>query len=143
MAETPRLIEETRGLDFGAGFYLTSDALQAERFSEIIVHRRKSGVATVNVYDFDMETAENTLTVRRFEKADADWLQYVAENRQKIYDGVNYDIVIGAVANDTVMPAIQLFLGGFLSVEATLVGCIPIFGVKKTQTVWPFERLLQ
>ena len=31
--EIPRLIGQTRGLDFGAGFYLTSSQLQAERFS--------------------------------------------------------------------------------------------------------------
>jgi len=35
--------------------------------------------------------------------------------------GETYDIVIGAVANDTVMPAIQAFFGGFISEEATLV----------------------
>jgi hypothetical protein len=32
-----------------------------------------------------------------------------------------YDIVIGAVANDRVMPTIQLFLGGFIDEETTLI----------------------
>jgi len=50
IVEEPRLIEQTRGLDFGAGFYLTTDQAQAVRFSGIVVKRRKSGVATVNVY---------------------------------------------------------------------------------------------
>ena len=31
--EKPRLIEQTRGLDFGAGFYLTTNETQAVRFS--------------------------------------------------------------------------------------------------------------
>lgn len=119
--EKPQLIEQTRGLDFGAGFYLTTNEVQAVRFSEVIVNRRQSGFATVSIYNFDMEAAEKTLAVRRFESADAKWLRFVTDNRLKIYDGDIYDIVIGAVANDTVMPAIQAFLGGFINEEATLI----------------------
>jgi hypothetical protein len=119
--EKPRLIGQTRGLDFGAGFYLTTSAAQAERFSEIVVNRRKSGTATVSVYDFDMTTADRTLAVRRFTSAHADWLRFVVDNRRKTYHGKDYDIVIGAVANDTVMPTIQAFIGGFIGEEATLI----------------------
>jgi len=119
--EKPGLIEQTRGLDFGAGFYLTTSAAQAERFSEIVVNRRKSGVATVSVYDFDMTAADRTLAVRRFAGAGVEWLRFVIDNRRKTYHGENYDIVIGAVANDTVMPTIQAFLGGFINEEATLL----------------------
>ena len=43
--EEPRLVEQRRGLDFGTGFYLTTNESQAARFSEIVVKRRKSGVA--------------------------------------------------------------------------------------------------
>ena len=119
--EVPRLIEQTRGLDFGVGFYLTTNEMQASRFSEIVVNRRKSGVATVSVYEFDMEVAEKTLAVRRFKSADAEWLRFVTYNRLKTYRGDVYDIVIGAVANDTVMPTLQAFLGGFINEEAALI----------------------
>ena len=119
--EAPRLIEQTRGLDFGVGFYLTTNEMQALRFSEIVVNRRKSGEATVSVYEFDMEAAEKTLDVRRFENADTEWLRFVTHNRLKTYRGDAYDIVIGAVANDTVMPTIQAFLSGFINEEAALV----------------------
>jgi hypothetical protein len=117
----PRLIDQTRGLDFGAGFYLTTSEVQASRFSEIVVNRRKSGVATVSVYEFDMETAEKTLVIKRFVSADTHWLRFVTENRLKTYQGDAYDIVIGAVANDAVMPTIQALLGGFLNEEAALI----------------------
>ena len=116
----PRLIDQTRGLDFGAGFYLTTSDAQAVRFSEIVVNRRKSGTATVSVYEYDMAAAEKMLAIRKFERADAKWLGFVMENRLKTYCGENYDIVIGAVADDTVMPTIQAFLGGFLNEEAAL-----------------------
>ena len=35
--------------------------------------------------------------------------------------GLDFGIVIGAVANDTVMPTIQAYLGGFINEEAALV----------------------
>ena len=119
--EKPRLLEQTRGLDFGAGFYLTTNEAQAVRFSGIVVNRRKSGNATVSVYEFDMETAEKTLALCKFKSADALWLRFVMDNRLKTYQGDAYDIVVGAVANDTVMPTIQAFLGGFLNEEAALI----------------------
>jgi hypothetical protein len=117
----PRLIKQTRGLDFGAGFYLTTNEKQANRFSNIVAKRKKAGVATVNVYAFDMEIAENTLTIHRFASADAEWLRFVSENRLKTYSGNFFDVVVGAVANDTVMPTIQAYLGGFLTEEAALL----------------------
>ena len=119
--ENPRLMEQQRGLDFGAGFYLTTSENQAARFSEIIKNRRKCGVATVSVYYFDIDAAERTLAICKFEHTDTKWLRFVAENRLKTYDGPVYDVVIGAVANDTVMPTIQAFLGGFLGEEATIL----------------------
>jgi len=82
--ELPQLIDQTRGLDFGAGFYLTSRKEQAVRFSEIVVSRRKSGVATVSEYEFD-DKADGSLTVHRFNKADKKWLQFVDDNRIKEY----------------------------------------------------------
>ena len=119
--ENPQLVEQMRGLDFGAGFYLTTEEKQAIRFSKIIFNRRKSGVPTVSVYDLDMETAEQSLIICRYKSADAEWLRFVTENRLKKYHGSVYDIVIGAVANDTLMPTIQAFVGGFINEEAVII----------------------
>jgi hypothetical protein len=121
VVEKPRLIEQTRGLDFGAGFYLTSREEQARRFSEIVVDRRKSGVAAVSVFDFDQQAAEKSLNVCKFAYTDEKWLRFVAANRLKNYKGESFDVVVGAVANDTVMPTIQAFLGGFLTEQATII----------------------
>jgi hypothetical protein len=119
--EEPQLIGQSRGLDFGAGFYLTTSEPQAARFSEIVLKRRKNGAATVNIYDFDMEAAKKTLAACTFDSANAEWLHFVAENRLKTYTGDVYDLVMGAVANDTVMPTIQAFLSGFINEEAALI----------------------
>ena len=117
----PRLANQVQGLDFGAGFYLATSEEQANRFSDIVVNRRKSGIATVNIYEFDVEAAEKALSLRRFQGADAEWLGFVTDNRLRTYAGKTYDVVIGAVANDTVMPTIQAYLGGFLTEEAALI----------------------
>ena len=119
--DKPRLIGQTRGLDFGSGFYLTTNKEQAVRFSEIVFKRKKEGSAIVNVYTFDMPAAEKTLAIRKFNSADIEWLQYVVENRLQTHHGNDYDMVIGAVANDTVMPTIQAYQSGFLNEEATLI----------------------
>jgi len=121
IVDKPKLLEQKRGLDFGGGFYLTTSEEQAARFSEIISKRKKCGKATVNIYNFDMIMAEKTLKIQKFEHADAEWLHFVAENRLKTYKGSIFDIVIGAVANDTVMPTIQAYLNGFINEEATLI----------------------
>jgi len=117
----PQLIEQTRGLDFGSGFYLTTNEDQAKRFSDIVFKRKKAGSACVSVYEFDMDEAVKKLNFLKFESANVEWLRFVAENRLKTYKGIIYDIVIGAVANDTVMPTIQLYLNNFLNEEAALI----------------------
>ncbi|MDR0936121.1 MAG: DUF3990 domain-containing protein [Oscillospiraceae bacterium] len=121
IVKTPQLIEQTRGLDFGSGFYLTTSEDQARRFSEIIVNRRKNGNPTVSYYEFDVASAEQSLAICRFTEANAEWLEFVKDNRLRQYTGATYDIVSGAVANDDVMPTIQGYLSGLLSAEAAVL----------------------
>ena len=117
----PQLVAQTRGLDFGTGFYTTTTEKQAIVFSQIVTRRRKSGVPIVSVFEIDMEMAEKSLSILKFENADIDWFRFVIANRLKAYKGDSYDIVIGAVANDAVMPSIQAFMGGFLTEEAAII----------------------
>ena len=119
--DTPRLIEQTRGLDFGSGFYLTTSEEQAVRFSMVVYRRKMTGYPIVNVYEFDIAAAEKALHIKKFDTANLEWLLFVVENRLKIYQGHSHDIVIGAVANDTVMPTIQAYQSGFINQEAALI----------------------
>jgi hypothetical protein len=116
----PRLIEQTRGLDFGMGFYLTTNEQQAKKFSEIVVARRKSGIATVSVYEFDMARAEQSLNICRFMETNGQWLNFVKDNRLKQHSGEEYDVVMGAVANDDVLPTIILYINGQLDADLTI-----------------------
>ena len=75
----PRLISQTWGLDFGAGFYLTSRAEQAQRFSETVIRRRSSGSQTVSVFEYDEVSAKKTLDIAVFPEPNADWLEFVTQ----------------------------------------------------------------
>ena len=49
----PRLIGQKRGLDFGAGFYLTSNKEQAIAFSMRVARRTDTLSRFVSTYEFD------------------------------------------------------------------------------------------
>ena len=54
----PKLIPTKRLLDFGAGFYLTSDFEQAKKWALRTTSNRKIGTPLVSVYEVDDEMAE-------------------------------------------------------------------------------------
>jgi hypothetical protein len=115
----PRLIAQMRGLDFGPGFYLTTDETQARDFSGTVFRRVKSGTPTLNVYEFN-ETASEKLSVLRFGKPDLSWLEFVRDNRLKQYDGEQHDIIFGPVADDRVYLTLQGFVIGQFTPEVAL-----------------------
>ncbi|MDR2671047.1 MAG: DUF3990 domain-containing protein [Oscillospiraceae bacterium] len=123
--EKPKLIVQTRGLDFGDGFYLTSNEGQAKRFADTVVERRGIGVPTVNMYEYDEATAKATLDIAIFPEANVEWLAFVRDNRLKSYTGKPYDIVFGPVADDRVFPTIQALVIKQFTIEATLLALKP------------------
>jgi hypothetical protein len=72
------------------------------------------------VYDFDEEAARENLNILNFPQADKTWLDFVVQNRFDRYDGIKYDIIEGAVANDDVYPTILLYESGDLTADETL-----------------------
>ena len=116
----PKIITSNRALDFGAGFYTTSSEEQAKRWATLQTRRRKQGTATGASYTFD-EGACDSLDVKRFESADAEWLRFVTENRSNSYGGKKYDIVIGPVANDRTMPVVNDFMAEAIDEETALI----------------------
>jgi hypothetical protein len=121
----PQLVEQTRGLDFGGGFYLTAREEQANDFAERVMNRRKMGTATVNVYEFDEASSKQSLDIAYFPEPNADWLAFVRDNRLKTYAGKQYDLIIGPVANDNVFLTVQAVVIGQFTVEAALVALKP------------------
>jgi hypothetical protein len=125
IVEKPRLIPQSRGLDFGAGFYLTTSEAQARKFSSSVVKRRNSGAPTVNIYEYDEVNANKTLDIAVFPEPNAIWLEFVRDNRLKTYVGKQYDVIFGPVADDRVYQTIQALVIGQFTVEAALVALKP------------------
>lgn len=116
----PRILTTNRSLDFGAGFYTTSSLNQAKRWAHLQTQRRRGGRASVSVYELDESTLE-MLSLLRFERADASWLDFVVENRKDLYRGTLYDIVIGPVANDRTMSVINDYMNDQIDRETALI----------------------
>ena len=121
----PQILESDRRLDFGKGFYLTSNFDQAKRWAELTVKRRETGKATVSVFDFD-DTSVSDLKILHFSQAQIVWLEYVTMNRTKqVIPKDDYDVVIGPVANDRTMPVISLYFAGIYDIEETIKRLMP------------------
>lgn len=120
VVEKPILIRQKRTLDFGAGFYTTTNKKQAVSFAHKVMMRNDSQTKVVSMYEIDFDNRVRTLDALKFDTPNADWLDFVFANRQGIYEGKQYDIVIGAVADDTIYRVFGLYEAGLLTREETL-----------------------
>ncbi len=116
----PRLIVQNRFLDFGYGFYTTTNKTQAIGFAEKVTKRRKEGEKSVSIYELDEGIAFAECSVLRFDNPDEAWLDFVSENRSGNYSGESYDFIFGPVANDDVYTTFTLYTAGVLTKEQTV-----------------------
>lgn len=122
IVEKPALLEKQRLLDFGSGFYTTSNQDQAERWAAIKRMRLGSEKtdAVICVYDFqDQYWSDSKLNIKYFE-ANEEWLDFVVSNRSH-YLSHNYDLIKGPVANDTLYRTLLLYETGILSKQETII----------------------
>ncbi|MGL6199622.1 MAG: DUF3990 domain-containing protein [Lachnospiraceae bacterium] len=102
--EKPKIIIGKNTKDFGAGFYCTVIREQAERWAK----RYNKGI--VNIYTVRMDTS---LKILEFKEMTEEWLDFIIDCRhRKVHD---YDIVIGAMANDQIYNFIADYLDGILT----------------------------
>ena len=120
IVEKPRLLQQNRTLDFGSGFYTTTNQRQAEEFAIKVFLRSKKGTGVVSSYDFDSESCFQNSSVLRFEQPDESWLDFVSSNRNGSYAGEQYDVIIGPVADDNVYATLALYMSEQLTKEETL-----------------------
>jgi hypothetical protein len=115
----PQILGTNRTLDFGRGFYTTTNRQQAIGFTKNVNRRNRSTIGVVSVYEFEHDNAKH-LNILRFTQADEAWLDFVMENRLKKPTEKKYDIVIGAVANDNVYTTLILYADGTLDKATTI-----------------------
>jgi len=115
LVPTPKLLASNRTLDFGRGFYTTSNFEQAQKWSVIKMGREHATTAVVNVYDIcDDYLEQDTLNIQNFKFADEAWLDFILANRSDPAFHHHFDIVKGAVANDRVYASINAYENGFM-----------------------------
>jgi len=116
----PDLTLSRRSLDFGTGFYTTVNRDQAIEFANKVTARKGYHNPTVSVYDVDITSVEAGLKILRFSSPNRDWLNFIHQNRKLVYNGENYDLVIGPVANDDVYATLLVYEQGILNIEQTI-----------------------
>jgi hypothetical protein len=113
----PKIIASVRLLDFGTGFYTTTNKGQAINFTNKFANLGKSRI--VNTYDYDKIKANEELSILKFNEANLEWFRYVVANRSGNGKDSDFDIVIGSVANDQVYEVIEGYeLGNYSEEEA-------------------------
>lgn len=116
----PKLIPQNRFLDFGFGFYTTTNKTQAIGFADKVYKRRKEGSRIVNIYELDEAKTFSACSVLNFDSANEAWLDFVSDNRAGNDNSKSFDIIFGPVANDDVYTTFNLYTAGVLSKEQTL-----------------------
>lgn len=118
----PKILDKQRLLDFGKGFYTTTNQNQARRWAQIKQKREGNNAkAFVSVYQFnDQLLTDSTLNIKKFEEANEQWLDFIVRNRSADFDH-GYDMVIGPVANDTLYQTLALYESGILTKPETII----------------------
>lgn len=124
--ENPMFLPTSRRLDFGNGFYTTTNIEQAERWAVVKMKRTENAAnAIVSVYRFDENLLEsNKFKIKIFESADKKWLEFVLNNRSGNQNH-DFDIIKGPVANDNLFSTLTLLESGILTIEETIVRLKP------------------
>ncbi len=102
----PQILRSAYPKDFGQGFYGTNLPKQAERWAK----RYESPV--VSIYNY---TPGAGLTVLTFEEMTEEWLDFIVACRNG--EPHEYDIVVGAMANDQIYNYIADYISGVIDRE--------------------------
>lgn len=123
--KTPVLLSSIKTLDFGQGFYTTTNKEQAIDFAVKVYARsiRAGNIPKgkfISIYDVDYEAMQRELTILRFESVNEKWFDFIIANRRSFYAGKKYDVIYGPVANDTIYRTLIAFENGTLSKTETI-----------------------
>ncbi|WP_291564552.1 DUF3990 domain-containing protein [Bacteroides sp.] len=104
--QTPEIIKGKFTKDFGEGFYCTELKKQAEKWA------RRYDTPVVSIYEYK---PFGELKILCFDDMTDEWLDFIVACRSgKPHD---YDIVIGAMANDQIYNYVADFMNGILTRE--------------------------
>ncbi|WP_425756419.1 DUF3990 domain-containing protein [Ihubacter sp. rT4E-8] len=102
--QAPEIIIGRNTKDFGPGFYCTIIREQAERWA------KRYQTPVVSSYTVRLNTELNILEFREMTE---EWLDFIIDCRNHVAH--NYDIVIGAMANDQIYNFIADYIDGIIT----------------------------
>lgn len=108
IVEKPQILQDGFYKDFGYGFYCTRFEKQAKRWA---LTKRKKHIVNEYIYDESTE-----LNIKKFDSMTEEWLQFVVDCRRGIKH--DYDIVEGAMADDTIWDYIEDYMADKISKAA-------------------------
>lgn len=102
----PEIIKGRNTKDFGSGFYCTLIREQAIRWA------KRYDTPTVCTYTVRIDTS---LKILEFNEMTEEWLDFIIACRNG--ESHNYDIVIGAMANDQIYNFVSDYIDGIITRE--------------------------
>jgi hypothetical protein len=122
--ERPEVRSANRPVDFGDGFYTTSDFKQASNFAKLRADFRKLDFGIVNIYEID-EKLFADFAVLKFEEPNEEWFDFVIDCRRggKLFE--KYALIIGPVANDRVFRVLDFYEAGVYTKEYAIKELLP------------------
>ena len=129
--ENPKISTSGFYKDFGYGFYCTNIEKQAKRWAAT---RGKQHI--VNVYSY---VEDKNLNILKFDNMTEEWLDFIVACRSgKAHD---YDIVIGAMADDQIYTYVSDYIDGTITREQFWV--LAKFKYPTHQIVFTTDRALK
>lgn len=107
VVEFPEIRQPNRTLDYGSGFYTTTDYDRAVQWARRRL-RKDQNEAYVNIYEVDIDAIRKANTLW-FDLPSEEWVDFVYANRNDRNFNHKYDYVYGPVANDRVYAQFALF----------------------------------
>lgn len=104
--EQPEIRKGRNTKDFGTGFYCTIIKEQAQRWA------RRYDTKVVSIYDVRMEA---DLNIKEFKEMTEEWLDFIVACRSGLSH--DYDIVIGAMADDQIYNYVSDYMDGVITRE--------------------------
>ncbi len=102
----PKTMQSKHAKDFGQGFYCTILREQAERWT------KRYDTKILNTYTV---TLSSNLNILEFTEMTEEWLDFIVQCRNN--QPHNYDMVIGAMANDQIYNFIADYIDGIITKE--------------------------
>jgi hypothetical protein len=108
-----------KNLDFGQGFYVTNIRSQAVSWAKNTALKRGE-TPVLNLYTLDKESVLDKFRCKIFKAYDAEWLDFIVENRTGHNVAKAFDYVEGGVANDRIIDTVNLYIAGIIGFETAL-----------------------